>query len=102
MTGSNGANSGGVATTYVRREAWTLASTTDFDPITLAYANAIKVMQARPASDPTRWVYQGAIHATYSVPPTGATWNACQHQSWFFLPWHRMYLYYFERILLNA
>jgi hypothetical protein len=102
MTGSNGANSGGVSTTYVRREAWTLASTTDFDPITLAYANAIKVMQARPASDPTSWVYQGAIHATYSVPPTGATWNACQHQSWFFLPWHRMYLYYFERILRNA
>jgi hypothetical protein len=26
-------------------------------------------------------------------------WNQCQHGSWYFLPWHRMYLYYFERII---
>ena len=88
--------------TYVRREAWALESLTVFDPVTLAFANAVGVMQARPASDPTSWVYQAAIHATFSSPPAGATWNACQHQSWFFLPWHRMYLYYFERIVRQA
>ncbi|KZN55264.1 tyrosinase family protein [Pseudoalteromonas luteoviolacea] len=26
-------------------------------------------------------------------------WQQCQHGSWFFLPWHRMYLYFFERIV---
>jgi hypothetical protein len=87
---------------YVRREAWALESTTTFDPITLAYANAVKVMQARPATDPTSWTYQAAVHGSYTSPPSGATWNACQHSSWFFLPWHRMYLYYFERIVRAA
>jgi tyrosinase len=26
-------------------------------------------------------------------------WQQCQHGSWFFLPWHRMYLQYFEEIV---
>jgi hypothetical protein len=87
---------------FVRREAWALQSVTAFDPITLAYANAIKVMQARPASDPTSWIYQAAIHAAFAPPPAGAPWNTCQHQGWFFLSWHRMYLYFFERIVRKA
>ena len=53
-------------------------------------------------SDPTSWAYQAAIHGAYAAPPPGASWNECQHQSWFFLPWHRMYLYYFERIVRKA
>lgn len=28
-------------------------------------------------------------------------WRACQHNSWFFLPWHRMYLHFFEKIVLS-
>ncbi len=87
---------------FVRREVWGLESATTFDPITLAYAKAVQVMQARPASDPTSWSYQAAIHASYTTPPPGANWNACQHQGWYFLPWHRMYLYYFERIVRKA
>jgi hypothetical protein len=86
----------------MRREAWALESTNTFDPITLAYAKAIQVMQARPTSDPTSWTYQAAIHGTFKTPPPGATWNACQHRGWFFLPWHRMYLYFFERIVRKA
>ncbi len=34
------------------------------------------------------------------VPPDGFTdsiWGTCQHGNLFFLPWHRFYLYYFER-----
>jgi len=91
-----------MAEMFVRREAWALESADTFDPITLAYAKAVQVMQARPASDPTSWTYQAAIHATFAAPPPGANWNDCQHQSWFFLPWHRMYLYYFERIVRKA
>ncbi len=88
--------------TYVRREAWALQSSTPFDPITLAYAKAVKVMQARPATDPTSWTYQAAIHGTTAPVPRGAVWNQCQHRNWFFLPWHRMYLYFFERIVRRA
>jgi hypothetical protein len=89
-------------TLFVRRDIWELEKNGAFDPITLAYANAVKVMQARPASDPTSWRYQAAIHGAYAAPPPGADWNQCQHQGWFFLPWHRMYLYFFERIVRAA
>jgi hypothetical protein len=87
---------------FVRREIWELEKNGAFDPITLAYANAVKAMQTRPASDPTSWTFQSAIHGAYAAPPPGADWNQCQHQGWFFLPWHRMYLYFFERIVRAA
>src|SRR6185503_12706490 len=29
-------------------------------------------------------------------------WNQCQHQSWYFVPWHRGYLAAFEAIVLDA
>jgi hypothetical protein len=92
----------GVRTEFVRRDIWELEKSGPFDPITLAYANAVKVMQQRPATDPTSWSFQAAIHGSYNNPPPGAAWNQCQHQGWFFLPWHRMYLYYFERIVRAA
>lgn len=84
---------------FVRRNIWSLEEEDPFDPITLAYANAVKALQARPVSDPTSWEYQSAIHGTYLNPPQGVDWNQCQHGSWFFLPWHRMYLFYFEAII---
>jgi hypothetical protein len=92
----------GPPSTYARREAWGLEATTTFDPITLAYAKAVQVMQARPASDPTSWAWQAAVHGTFAAAPPGANWNVCQHQGWFFLSWHRMYLYFFERIVRKA
>ena len=87
---------------FVRREIWGLEKDAAFDPVTLAYAKAVRAMQARPATDPTSWTFQGAIHGAYAAPPPGAQWNQCQHQGWFFLPWHRMYLYFFERIVRAA
>ncbi|MGH3870503.1 MAG: tyrosinase family protein [Pseudonocardiaceae bacterium] len=91
--------------TFVRRDVWALQApdvVAPWDPITVAYAQAVAVMQARPATDPTSWTYQAAIHGSYASPPPGARWNECQHQSWYFLSWHRMYLYYFERIVRAA
>ena len=64
-----------MATAHVRREAWALQAATTFDPITLAFAKAVLVMQARPESDPTSWTYQAAIHASFATPPPGASWN---------------------------
>lgn len=84
------------------------------------YSRAVEEMQSRDINDPTSWWYQGAIHgyATYpsaliywqdatGFPPSQQTvnngfWNRCQHGTWYFLPWHRMYLFYFEEIVAKA
>jgi tyrosinase len=80
------------------------------------YARAVGEMHKRPVTDPTSWRYQGAIHGydpqqdpfvtpgetLPSSTEQDAYWSRCQHGSWFFLPWHRGYLHYFEQILLNA
>ncbi|MGH2919205.1 MAG: tyrosinase family protein [Solirubrobacteraceae bacterium] len=60
-------------------------------------------MQARDPDDPTSWRFQAALHGTVLAPPPGtAGWADCQHGSWYFLPWHRMYLYFFEKIVRRA
>ena len=56
-------------------------------------------------SDPRSLIAIANIHGTTIDPanwPAGVgpqIWNACQHSSWYFLPWHRWYLYYFEEIV---
>ena len=78
-------------------------------------------MQARQLSDSSSWWFFAAMHGEYVTPqnttdasdplwkniagppavPTtplpaasvsSQFWDACQHQSWFFFPWHRGYL----------
>jgi Common central domain of tyrosinase len=57
-------------------------------------------MKKREPDDPTSWSYQAAIHGTHSSPL--ALQTQCEHESWFFFPWHRIYLYYFEQIVRQA
>ena len=83
------------ANTFVRRN---LAGMDASDPVLLSYRKAIKAMQALPQSNPLSWTYQGAIHGT-TITPTLASWNTCEHGTEFFWSWHRMYLYWFERII---
>ena len=87
--------------TFVRRNIWKLGTAANpWHPVTLAYAKAVRSMQTLPISDPRSWRYQGAIHGLAGMaPPAGAPWNECQHATWYFLPWHRAYLYQFERIV---
>jgi tyrosinase len=80
------------------------------------YARAVRELRAEPADVRTGWRYLGAIHgfddrqwrglgilADGDVLPSGAeqnrVWNQCQHQGWYFLPWHRGYLWAFEAIV---
>lgn len=66
-----------------------------------ALKNGIAVMKSRPASNPTSWSYQAAMHgsnAAIQLP----LFSTCQHGTDHFLSWHRLYLYYFERILRAA
>jgi len=57
------------------------------DPIIQTYKAAVAAMKALPTSDNRNWLNQANIH-----------FNACTHGNWFFLPWHRGYLLYFEQI----
>jgi tyrosinase len=95
-----------------RKSVATLSAT---DPIIVFYERAIREMESKPIADPMSWRYQAAIHdyvpaedpnrAASDVLPSAADqtrfWRACQHGSWFFLPWHRMYLHHFERIVMG-
>jgi tyrosinase len=89
------------------------------------YGKAIREMQKKRLDDPLSWRYQAAIHdyppppdvaklfadkadkkdPTSSNPPpkteTDTYWRKCEHGSWFFLSWHRMYLHYFEKIIMG-
>ncbi|HEY0513596.1 MAG TPA: tyrosinase family protein [Thermoanaerobaculia bacterium] len=70
-------------------------------PEVAALRKGVQAMMGRPATDPTSWLYQANMHGTYDTPALQA-WNTCQHGNYLFLSWHRMYLYYFERILRAA
>lgn len=80
-----------------------------------ALRRGVAVMKSRPFEDPTSWAYQAAIHGYGFAPPSGlpqdmvANMSQCIHgvrgadfPNRYFLPWHRFYLYYFERILRAA
>lgn len=97
-----------------RRDVWTLQQ--PWDPVLEWYARGVAAMRARPIADPLSWRYQAAIHGYdpsvdpyrqpgEALPAAGERqryWNQCQHSSWFFLPWHRVYLGIWERILSDA
>jgi len=85
-------------------------------------------MQSRSLDDPNSWWFFAAIHGQYITtgdtsfpgwdfipgPPQVPTtplpsdeviaryWDQCQHQSWFFLPWHRGYLIALEAQIRSA
>ena len=64
------------------------------------YAKAVAAMQALPQANPLSWRYQAAIHGIDPLPRTmKGLWAECQHSTSFFLPWHRMYILNFERIV---
>ncbi len=103
----------------IRQNAWSLKPLTpsdQWDPVFEWYAKGVHEMRTRPIEDPTSWRYQAAVHAydrtrdpfrrQGEALPSQAHqqrfWNQCQHASWFFLPWHRMYLAHFEQIVQAA
>jgi tyrosinase len=101
--------------TLIRKDAWKLSAISTWEPTLLWYAKAVGEMSSRPATDPTSWRFQAGIHgynkATDPFVSAGAVpkktvrdqfWSKCQHGTWFFLPWHRMYLGFFEQIVRAA
>ena len=90
-----------VAVIYVRHDIWTLDQQDQWHPTIYAYARGISVMQQRAATDPTSWDYQAAVHSMTPDPLDGLR-RQCQHNSWFFGSWHRLYLYWFEQMIRAA
>ena len=64
-----------------------IASLAPNDPVIETYRAAVAAMKALPTTDGRNWTRQAKIHETH-----------CPHGNWFFLPWHRAYLHYFEEI----
>jgi tyrosinase len=75
-----------------------LANIAPDHPILVSFRKAIKSMKALPASDPLSWDYQAAIYGTGSSA-SHVAWNTRQLGNHFFWSWHRMYLYWFERVV---
>ncbi len=112
---------------YTRSNAWNYGGTFSNTDL-LWYAKGVGVMQSRALNDPNSWWFFAAIHGEYVyqpqsefpgwayIPPVPAVptkplpsvedyktyWNQCQHQSWYFLPWHRGYLIAIEEQLRQA
>jgi tyrosinase len=94
----------------VRRDVQSLIAEGDSGLAVLAdYADAVRSMRALDPGPgppdpgaPHSWRFQAAIHGLAGLPRTvdhPLGWAGCRHNSWFFLPWHRVYLYFFERIV---
>lgn len=82
----------GPTTTRVRRNWGKLDPSKPGDKKVLdQYAQAVGILRKRSEDDPRGWQVQAGLHS-----------YRCQHGNWWFLPWHRMYLYYFELILQDA
>ena len=62
-----------------------------------SYKAGITAMQNLPTSSPLHWNNWANIHGAPSG--SGPLWNTCQHGQWWFFPWHRMYVYWFEQII---
>jgi tyrosinase len=99
----------------IRKDVWKLA--TDPQDKTLHwYSVAVAEMQSRLFNNPLSWKFQAAVHgydaSVYPALrpneklPTGPIqkkyWYKCQHASWHFLSWHRIFVYLFEKMCRDA
>ncbi|KGQ20218.1 Tyrosinase family protein [Lysobacter dokdonensis DS-58] len=98
-----------------------IASPQGLDMLT-TYANAMRTMLAKPETDPTSWLWQWYSHFVNGATTKAAEltrifgttvtpqstlanemWNTCQSHAGqntnHFLPWHRMFVFFFEQII---
>ncbi|HAD97434.1 MAG TPA: hypothetical protein DCG19_08505 [Cryomorphaceae bacterium] len=97
---------------YIRKNAADPAAAPDVQ----AMATAFEKLRQLPCSNPVSWYYQGAIHWVPNNVPNGnplcpeyqdssqimAAWMNCTHadgSELHFLIWHRLYIYYLEKII---
>jgi len=98
VSGTVAAKAGANRAPRVRKDLGTL---TVSSPDIQALAKAYTEMQKLDNNHHHNWIYQANIHGVrpYTNHGPDGVWNQCQHGNWWFFPWHRMYIYYFERIV---
>ncbi|WOL03766.1 polyphenol oxidase, chloroplastic-like [Canna indica] len=73
------------------------------DPVYVKkYHDAVSKMKALSEDNPWSFIQQAKIHCQYcnnAYFQNDSTAYMQVHNSWIFLPWHRYYLHFFERIL---
>lgn len=116
--------------TFTRQNAWNNGGTFK-NPDLLWYAKGVGAMMQRALNDRNSWWFFAAIHGQYlpgtpnaqsafpgwqAIPPSPRVpivplpstadmaqfWDQCQHQSWYFPPWHRGYLLALEAQIRQA
>ncbi|GLJ28488.1 hypothetical protein SUGI_0560430 [Cryptomeria japonica] len=64
------------------------------------YDKALTLMKKLPLDDPRSFLQQGRVHCAYCNGGYKVGSDTVQvHKSWFFAPFHRWYMYFYERIL---
>jgi tyrosinase len=98
----------------VRKDVWSLGA--GWNDTVLWYAKAVRDLSSKPIVALAGWRFLAAMHgideelwAAFGYLASGETkpaqsvqkkfWNQCQHQTWYFLPWHRGYVAAFENIV---
>src|SRR4051794_27495483 len=101
----------------IRRDVWGLGA--PWNDTLLWYARGVRELQGRALNEKTSWRYLAAMHGfdralwtrlgylrrsdrLPSRAERATYWQQCQHQTWYFLPWHRGYLLSFETIVTAA
>jgi polyphenol oxidase len=80
-----------------RKSAFNL-STQEIASLTLAFQKLRDLTTSDPAN-PLGWLRQSYVHCWYCGGGTDGKEGEEIHSSWWFLPWHRCYLYFLERTL---
>lgn len=58
-----------------------------------AGVGAMKALIESDPEDPRGWVLQAFLHGDCQ------NFTFCQHGNWYFAPWHRVFLFYFEQLI---
>jgi tyrosinase len=76
----------------VRKNVMSSAAAHDLASLRTGVA-AMKQLFKNDQSDPRGWVFQAFIHGNCT------RFTDCQHGNWYFPPWHRSFIYYFEALI---
>lgn len=76
----------------VRRNVVSAAAQRDLASLRKGVA-AMKKLFKDDRNDPRGWALQAFIHGNCT------RFTSCQHGNWYFPPWHRSFIYYFEQLI---
>src|SRR5262245_12781638 len=79
-------------TLRVRKNVMSSAAQSDLASLSKGVAE-MKNLFKQNQSDPRGWVSQAFIHGNCTQ------FTYCQHGNWYFPPWHRSFIYYFEQLI---